>query len=354
MIWMMNRFVRHRWGILVIPLLAPASGPALGAERKIVIAHRGASGYLPEHTPESKTLAHAMGADFIEQDVVLSKDNQPMVMHDLFLEAVTNVAQVFRDRARADGHYYAVDFTAEEIRGLRVSERVDPRTGQPVNARRFPAGSSHFHLQTLREEIELIQGLNRTTGRNAGIYVEIKEPAWHRAQGRDITRMVLAVLSDYGYRDRRDQAYVQCFDEAETRRVRADLASNLKLVQLLSEQDWPHQRVPWDRGQVDAHLKQIAQYADAIGPSMALLVAGIDEQGKVLVTPLAEQAHQLGLEVHPYTFRADALPPYADNFERLLEIFYRTVGVDGIFTDYPDRAVQFLKSSASGHRPGPR
>lgn len=324
------------------------------AERKIVIAHRGASGYLPEHTRESKTLAHAMEADFIEQDVVLSKDNQPMVLHDLVLEAVTNVAHVFPDRARTDGQYYAVDFTAEEIKGLRASQRVDPRTGQPENAGRFAAGASRFHLQTLREEIELIQGLNRTTGRNAGIYVEIKEPAWHRAQGRDISRIVLGVLSDYGYRDRRDQAYVQCFDEAETRRVRTDLASNLKLVQLLSEQDWPHQRVPWDRGQVDAHLKQMAQYADAIGPSMALLVAGTDEEGKWLVTPLAEQAHRLGLAVHPYTFRADALPAYADNFEGLLEIFYRAVGVDGLFTDHPDRAVQFLKSGAGGQTLGPR
>ena len=103
----------------------PRSPPPAAA--KIVIAHRGASGYLPEHTLPAIAMAHAQGADYLEQDVVLSKDNVPMVLHDIHIDTVTDVARRFPDRKRADGRYYALDFTVAELKQLNASERFDPK-----------------------------------------------------------------------------------------------------------------------------------------------------------------------------------------------------------------------------------
>ena len=126
----------------------------MAANERIVIAHRGASGYLPEHTLAAKALAHAMGADYIEQDVVLTKDGVAVVLHDIHLDTVTNVSTVYPGRAREDGRYYALDFTLNEVKRLTVNERIDLKTRKPVYHRRFPVGKSHFQVPTLAEEIE--------------------------------------------------------------------------------------------------------------------------------------------------------------------------------------------------------
>ena len=137
---------------------------------KIVIAHRGASGYLPEHTLPAKAMSYAMNVDFIEQDIVLSKDNVPIVIHDIHLETVTDVAVKFPNRNRNDGRYYVIDFSFEELKQLNVSERFNPESKQAIYPNRFPLNSSTFKLHSLAEEIELIQGLNKSTGKNVGIY----------------------------------------------------------------------------------------------------------------------------------------------------------------------------------------
>lgn len=127
--------------------------------RQLVLAHRGASGYLPEQTDEAIVMAFMMGADFIEQDVVLTKDDVPIIMHDLYLDEMTDVAQVFPERNRTeDSHYYAIDFTLAEIKQLKVSERFYPNTSSAQYPDRFPQWKSHFSLSTLEERIELIQG----------------------------------------------------------------------------------------------------------------------------------------------------------------------------------------------------
>ncbi|WP_366085346.1 glycerophosphodiester phosphodiesterase family protein [Polaribacter sp.] len=102
------------------------------SDKKIIIAHRGASGYLPEHTPEAKIMAYAMNADFIEQDIVLSKDNIPIVIHDIYLDDVTDVSEKFPKRHREDNRFYEIDFTFKELKTLRVSERFMPETGEQV------------------------------------------------------------------------------------------------------------------------------------------------------------------------------------------------------------------------------
>lgn len=327
------------WGLWLV-------GAVVSAGEPIVIAHRGASGYLPEHTLAAKAMAHAMGADYIEQDVVLTKDGHPVVLHDVHLDNVTDVARVFPERARDDGRYYAIDFTLDEIRQLQATERFDRTNGAAVLPRRFPTGHSRFAVPTLAEEIELIQGLNKSTGKHVGVYPELKGPAWHREQGQDLSAAVLKVLDQYGYRDRADNVYVQCFDPDETRRLREQLGTKLKLVQLLGRVDWQDEEGRFDRRLATERLKQIAGYADGIGPSMRHVVDA-DEDGSWKLTPLVELAHAAGLAVHPYTLQADVLPEYASDFDQLLGIFYREAAVDGAFTDFPDRAAEFLRRGDS-------
>jgi len=294
--------------------------------RPLLIAHRGASGYLPEHTLAAKQLAHEMGADYLEQDVVASRDDELIVLHDIHLDRVTDVALKFPDRSRNDGRYYVRDFDLAELRGLRAWERMD-EDGNAVFPGRFPAQQGDFRLNTLAEEIEFIQSLNAETGKGVGIYPEIKRPNWHRSEGVDIAPRLLGVLADFGYESLADPVYVQCFDDGELRRMRRKLECPLKLVQLIGA-DETHDNMLTPRG-----LNVLAETVDAIGPSILRLLRSND---------LVRTAHAEGLAVHPYTFRADELPPGFTTFEELVRFFVVDLGIDGLFTDFPDR-VQALR-----------
>lgn len=312
-------------------------------DTRIIIAHRGASGYIPEHTLATKKLAHEMGADYIEQDVVLSRDNIPMVVHDVYLDAVSNVASVFPKRVRADGKYYAIDFDASELKSLHLHERIDLQTGKVRFAGRPTQSPEHLHMLTLDEELAIIQSLNKSSGKATGIYTEIKSPAWHLQQGKDISPLVLAVLAKYGYTKRTDNAYIQCFDPAEMQRIRTELGSDLKLVQLIGNNNAEAPGTDYAQMRTVDGLKKIATYADAIGPSIDQILTA-DADGTVTITNLVADAHSNGLLVHPYTVRKDALPAYASNFDALMEMLFVRAGVDGVFTDFPDLAVKYRDS----------
>ena len=298
---------------------------------KIVVAHRGASGYLPEHTMEAKAMAYAMNPDFIEQDLVLSKDDVPVVIHDIYLDDVTNVAAKFPERKREDGRYYVIDFTFEELQSLHVSERFDPRTGEQFYPNRFPKGKGSFKLHSLQQEIELIQGLNKSTGNSIGIYPEIKNPEFHHKNGKDIARITLKVLSEYGYTSKKDNCIFQCFDAKELERVRKELKSDLFLVQLIE--------FPEETKQLD----HFATYADGIGPWYKQI---IDKKvdGKWQFTSLVEDAHKLGLKVHAYTFRVDQLGDFS-SFEEHINTLLFDANIDGCFTDFPDKVVKILSNN---------
>ncbi|MGL6160135.1 glycerophosphodiester phosphodiesterase [Microbulbifer sp.] len=313
------------------------------AHATLVIAHRGASGYLPEHTLEAKALAYAMRPDYIEQDLVLSKDNRLIVMHDIYLDGITDVAQVFPGRVRKDGHYYTIDFTLAELKRLRVTEAFRNKNGNIAAKypRRFPLWQSSFQLSTLEEEIELIQGLNKTLGYDIGIYPEIKNPAFHRREGRDIAVLTLVKLKQYGYTGRSKKIFLQCFDAEELQRIKRELMPQLKmdlpLVQLIAKKD-DHDWMLQPGG-----LEKIAIYADAIGPWMMMMIDLLDDN-QLATTDLVQRAHRNNLVVHPYTFRADSkkIPQQIGSFERLLELFIDQLNVDGLFTDHPDKAVEFI------------
>jgi len=296
--------------------------------KKVVIAHRGASGYLPEHTLPAKAMAYAMGTDYLEQDIVLSKDNIPIVIHDIHLETVTDVAKKFPMKKRNDGRFYVIDFTFVELKQLNVSERFDPATNKAVFPNRFPVFTSTFKLHSLQEEIEFIQGLNKSTGKNMGIYPEIKEPEFHKKEGKDISKIVLEVLNDYGYKTKKDNCMLQCFDAKELKKIRKEFKSELFLLQLMEFK-------------TDEKLEEIATYVDGIGPWIPQIIIGKDINGKWQITDLVMKAHKLNLKVHAYTFRADQLGGF-DSFEALLQVALYEANVDGVFTDFPDKAFAFI------------
>ncbi|MBM88710.1 MAG: glycerophosphodiester phosphodiesterase [Gammaproteobacteria bacterium] len=321
--------------------------PFQSAADKIVIAHRGASGYLPEHTLEAKAMAYGMGSHYIEQDVVMTKDDQLIVLHDITLDRTTDVSDQYPNRARDDGRYYSIDFTLEEIRGLKAGEGFRLVDGQKIQSyeNRFPMGASSFSIPTLEEEIQLIQGLNASTGNNIGIYPEIKQPEFHRNEGKDISSAVVALLKKYGYTTKQDKVFLQTFSFAELEIIKNDILPaagiELNLIQLVgSESSYPWMFEP-------SGMDILAELADGIGPEKGLVISRLSTENNLQITRLVERAHSAGLQVHPYTYRLDPgqVPGYAKSFEDLLYKHYFEADVDGLFTDFPDRAVKFLESS---------
>lgn len=314
---------------VVLALLQPAPTVA-AAEDRIVIAHRGASGYLPEHTLEAYALAFGQGADYVEPDLVLTRDGVFICLHDIHLEMTTNVAAVFAGRKREDGRWYAADFTLAEIKRLAVHERLP---------KRFPVGRARFEVPTFEEMIELIQGLNVTAGREVGIYPELKAPAWHRAEGLPMEAQLLGVLKRYGYTGKNAKVFVQCFEAESLRMMRGELKSELPQVMLIGGGK------AYDAMASEAGLDDIASFAIAIGP----------DKNRIEKNPaLVGWAHARGLAVHPYTMRADDVPAAYSSFEDELRQFYVNYGVDGLFTDFPDRVREWLALNAAGVSRGAR
>ena len=302
-----------------------------------VIAHRGASGYVPEHTLEGAAMAHAMGADYIEQDVVLTRDQQLIVLHDLYLDSVSDVAMRFPGRQRDDGRHYAIDFSLAEIQTLRVHERTES-DGKAAFPGRFPHRDALFRIPTLDQEITLIKGLNHSTGRNTGLYIEPKSPAWHTREGCDILAALLTCLSSHGYQGRQDKVYLQSFDMELLQRARFELATGLKLVQLIGENSWQESDSDFDYLQTAEGLDAVAKYADGIGPWLLQLVH-VQTDGSMGVSDLAKLAQQRGLFVHGYTLRADQLPAEIEGMPQAVDLLLRA-GLDGVFTDHPDQVVR--------------
>lgn len=314
------------------PQQIQAISQTIAREIPLVIAHRGASGYLPEHTQESAVFAHALGADYIEQDVVMSKDGVAVVMHDVTLNSITNVADVFPGRDE-DGKFYVFNFTWSELQQLTVHERE--------SAGRFPADSGNFRIATFEQHVQLIQGLNESRGRNAGLYVEIKKPGLHHSRGLNSSAAVLRILQQYGYTDPDARVFLQCFEAAEVVRIRVELKSRLQIIQLFS-------KTP-----TDSQLTETAKYANGIGVRISSVVSG-EKNDKATLTDLVKTAHQQLLLVHVWTLRDDALPKFADTSEELISYLVKDGGVDGIFTDHPDTLLAWrTKMNRQGKLKGP-
>lgn len=338
-----------------------SSVAAIATPEKLIIAHRGASGYLPEHTLESKVLAFAQQADYLEQDLAMTKDDHLIVIHDHFLDGLTDVAKKFPDRKRTDGRYYVIDFTLDEIKSLEMTENFETKDGKQIQVypNRFPMWQSHFRIHTLEEELEFIQGLEKSTGKKVGIYPEIKAPWLHHKEGKDIALATLKVLKKYGYDSKTSPVYLQTFDFNELKRIKTELLPKLgmdvKLVQLVAYTDWHETEEKdkngnWVNYDYDWMFKaggmaEVAKYADGVGPGWYMLVDKEKSKvGNIVYTPLVKELAKYKMELHPYTVRKDALAPFFANVDEMYDALFKA-GATGLFTDFPDTGVEFLKKT---------
>ena len=262
-------------------------------------------------------------------------------------DRTTDVSEKFPNRSRDNGRYYAIDFTLEEIRSLSATEGFRLRGDERVQGyqNRFPMNSSSFSVSTLEEEIQLIQGLNKSTGKDIGIYPEIKQPKFHRDEGKDISTAVVRLLKEYGYLSKSDKVFLQTFSFEELKEIKTNIfpevGIEINLIQLVGNST----TYPWIFE--EGGMKKLAKFADGIGPEKGLVIPRESTASNVQITALVSRAHAAGLKVHPYTYRLDPgqVPDYAGNFDELLRKHFQDADVDGVFTDFPDRAIQFLQSN---------
>jgi glycerophosphoryl diester phosphodiesterase len=309
---------------------------------KKVIAHRGASGYLPEHSLTAKAYAHALGADYVEQDIALTRDRVPIVIHDLYLDCISNVADVFPTRSRDDGHYYAIDFNWAEIKTLTAHDRTNPQTGKSQFPGRYGLRNIGADIHTLAEEIEFIQGLNKSTGRNVGFYMEVKNPLFHKKAGMDIGKAIIKILEDYDLNKENSPCLVFCFESSVLKHMRFDLGCRTQMSQLIGEpgtEDDPTD--DFEFYETSEGLKEITSYAQAISPPILELLR-LKADGTPEILPLAQKAKSVNLQIYPYTLRRDTLPQGVDE-ESVLNLLFSVTNIDGIITDFPDTSVSFLE-----------
>ena len=263
------------------------------------------------------------------------------------MDRTTDAAEKYPDRVRDNGRYYAIDFTLAEIRSLSVTEGFRREGDKKLQgySNRFPMGSSSFSIPTFEEELQLIQGLNKSTGKNVGIYPEIKQPEFHRSEDRDISTEAVKLLKQYGYTPKRHKVFLQTFSFDELKIIRNEILPNagidLNLIQLIGNES----RYSWMFD--EDGLQKLSSFADGVGPEKGLVISHASTTSNLEITPLVSRAHAEGLKVHPYTYRMDPgqVPSYASNFDELLRQHFLDADVDGVFTDFPDKAVEFLLSN---------
>jgi glycerophosphoryl diester phosphodiesterase len=304
--------------------------PTLTSEPPLVIAHRGCPGVRPEHTLEGYRLAIEQGADFIEPDVVMTRDGMLVVRHDNELSLTTDVARQAEFAARrrkqvVDGKtldgWFVEDFTLAELKRLRAAERW------PALRRESARFDGQFEVPTLDEVLALRRDAERRTGRRIGIYPETKHAAHFAARGLALEQRLVDALHADGLRGAGAPVFIQSF-EATSLRALAQL-TELPRVQLLGAGDV-----------VD--LARVRTYAQAIGVAKALVIPRTAEDTLGAATPIVQDAHAAGLAVHAWTFRREApfLPrELVGRPEVELERFLAT-GLDGVFTDHTDLALQ--------------
>ena len=337
----------------------PAGGVAVQAAKHhddfVIVGHRGAAGYRPEHTLASYELAARMGADYIEPDLVTTKDRVLVTRHEPEIGGTTDVANhpEFANRKKTkmlDGvattGWFTEDFTLAELKTLRAKERI------PAIRQHNTVFDGHYQIPTFQEVIDLSRRLSKELGRPIGIYPETKHPTYFQ-QGLALEPELVKVLNRNGLNRKDAKVFVQSFEVSNLKALHKQL--RVPLVQLTSSVGAPYDFVAAGdkRTYADivsaAGLREVATYADGVGPSKDQIIP-LDAAGKLgQPTSLVADAHRAGLVVHPYTFRVENsfLPAEFDSsavqtdsgnlFGEIAE--YRKTGIDGLFTDNTDIAV---------------
>ncbi|WP_407674575.1 glycerophosphodiester phosphodiesterase family protein [Parerythrobacter aestuarii] len=334
---------------VAVAVLALPMAPAWSQDSDfIVIAHRGASGERPEHTLAAYELAIDQGADYIEPDLVVTKDGVLVARHENELSDTTDVAsrEEFADRNRTkfiDGRnvagWFAEDFTLAELRTLRAKERIP--TIRPQNARY----DGLYQVPTLEEIVKLVRAKEAETGRRIGLYPELKHPEFLlQAEGFDTVDLLLLELKRLGI-TAEDPVFIQSFEIEPLRRL--NQRSEFRLVQLINVDGGPADVLGMTYADMatPSGLADIATYADGVGVNMRLLL-----NDDLTATAMADDARQAGLLVHAWTLRKENafLPPdrhrpggdAAEGCYNKVYVALRKVGVDGIFTDNPREIVE--------------
>jgi glycerophosphoryl diester phosphodiesterase len=341
---------------LIAAAAASAATPALAQPRKkkpLVIAHRGASGLRPEHTAMAYLLAIDQGADFIEPDLVMSKDGALLIRHENEIGGTTDVGRrpefaVRKTVKVVDGQkvegWFAEDFTLAELKSLRARERLPQvRPGSAAFDGREP-------MLTFQEIIDLARAASRRTGRTIGVYPEMKHPTFLKSVGLDIETALLNALNDNGLNAKDAPVFVQCFEAGALRSIRPRCKARQVF---LTSGDTPESKAML----TPDGLKEVRSFADGLGPTYTLVIPQ-SREALGPATSLVRDAHAAGHDVHPWTVRAenrflprslqkgtdpnamgDPGPLYAALFE---------AGIDGLFSDFPGLAVAAREKFLAG------
>jgi len=322
------------FGVLALSIIAPLGTGKADHNRPLLIGHRGASGYAPEHTLVGYELAIKQGADFVEQDLQITKDGVLICLHDAELDRTTNVAAIFPGRATLRDAFetgtpkrgfYTVDFTLAEIKRLDAGSWYNK--ANPFAANKAYVGQQ---IPTLDETIKFV-------GKRAGLYIELKHVPYYKALGFDSAQMLAAVLKTNGFDQpgQRERVFIQSFYKAALLRM-VEVDSGYARVQLLPMEDTGRKD---DTSKITPALAtEIAAYAKGAGPTKSLLKSADD----------VAMLHKAGLVIHPYTFRGpttaiarkpldEKLPDGSTVRANIIKDIqhYIALGIDGGFTDYP-------------------
>lgn len=326
----------------------------------IIIAHRGASGLRPEHTLASYQLAIDQGADFIEPDLVLTKDGHLICRHENEIGGTTDVGArpEFADRKKVhmiDGERYegwfTEDFTLAEIKTLRCKERL-PQL-RPGNM----AYDGQFEVPTFEEVLELAKLQSARTGRTIGVYPETKHPTWFEGLSLSFDEPLLTLIRRYGLDAADAPIFIQSFEVTNLKRLRTK--TKAPLVQLMAKDGGPFdlaaQGLTYASMATAAGLQEISAYAQGVGPEKILILPRDGANKNLTPTSFVKDAHAAGLVVHPWTFRAEnyflpedyrkgqsSEPTYlAQPGDLVAEVqAFLAAGVDGVFSDFPGIAVE--------------
>jgi glycerophosphoryl diester phosphodiesterase len=381
---MRRSWLRLAAAVAVVAILGPPAVAAAHEKKPLVIGHRGAAGYLPDHTLQGYELAIDMGADYIEPDLVATKDGHLIARHEPNMIATTDVASrpKFESRKRTvmvdgapDTGFFASDFTLAEIKQLRAVQPL-PERSQRYNGK--------FKIPTLEEVLDLVERKERQLHRTIGVYPETKHPTYHERLGLPLEGRLVAALERHGLDRKRSAVFIQSFEQSNLKKL--NRMTPVRLVQLVDANDVNPDgtldyTAPFDRPYdwtasgdprllartfgffaTNAGLREIATYADGIGPWKRYIVSSaavdlngdgtvgdengdgnVDEADRKALPPtdLIRRAHQHGLLIHTWTFRNEPKRLLSDYADRPVDEYlqFYELGIDGVFSDFPDTAL---------------
>ncbi|HEX5617892.1 MAG TPA: glycerophosphodiester phosphodiesterase [Solirubrobacteraceae bacterium] len=381
---MRTSWVRLAAAVAVVAILGPPAAAAAHEKKPLVIGHRGAAGYLPDHTLQGYELAIDMGADYIEPDLVATKDGHLIARHEPNMIATTDVANrpKFADRIdtrEVDGAsetgFFASDFTLAEIKQLRAVQPL-PERSQRYNGK--------FKIPTLEEILDLVERKERELHRTIGVYPETKHPTYHQRLGLPLEGRLVAALKRHRLDRKNSPVFIQSFEQSNLKQL--NHMTPVRLVQLVDANDVNPDgtldyTAPFDRPYdwtasgdprllartfgffaTDAGLREIATYADGIGPWKRYIVSSkvadlngdgtigdenhdgnVDEADRQALPPtdLIRRAHEHGLLIHTWTFRNESKRLLSDYADRAVDEYlqFYELGIDGVFSDFADTAL---------------